>query len=327
MKTSLIDLITLLGALFVLAGYWFVFIYWAKRKSDKENIDWNRRIGSISTVPKEEVAAALTLLKDNPDTDLYFKSKIPKVEGLKEWILHAGLDVRPSIFITVSIVLGLTIGLTFILVFHANLLFSVLLGIVSSFMLPWAFIAFFTHRKKSKFLAEFPIALDMIRRALRAGHSVDRAMDMVAEQMTGSMGETFRTITDKMSLGEPVERVLGEMANRLGMDDFRMLAIVMVLQRETGGSLAEATENFSKIIRSREYLRKKVKALSAEVRVTAIILIAIPFFILGAVYFSSPSYLDPLFYTEQGNRLLLIGGGMLVTGIGVIIRMVYKEIY
>jgi len=326
MSTFLINLISVGGALLILGGYWFFFVYWFRGKENRESADWSKRLGKTFSAPEEE-AAALTLLKDNPDTDIYFKSKLPKIEGLKEWIQHAGLEIKPSIFIAASLIVGLITAFIFLFVFRANFLFSVLIGVVSSFLLPWAFIAFFTIRKKNKFLAEFPIALDMIRRALRAGHSADRALDMVAEQMTGSIGEIFRTITDKMRLGESTEAVLAEMSNRLGVDDFRMLSIVMVLQRETGGSLAEATENFAKIIRAREFLRKKVKALSAEVRVTAMILIAIPFFILGSVYFTTPTYLDPLFNTEQGHRLLLIGGLMLTTGIGIIIRMVYKEIY
>jgi len=102
--------------------------------------------------------------------------------------------------------------------------------------------------KKNKFLEEFPIALDMIHRALRAGHSSERALEMVAARSTGPLGGVFQQISDKIRLGEPPEIVLAEMSNRIGIDEFRMLSIVLVLQRETGGSLAESVENFSKII-------------------------------------------------------------------------------
>lgn len=124
-----------------------------------------------------------------------------------------------------------------------------------------------------------------------------------------------------------MEIALAEVANRLGIEEFRMLAIVLILQRETGGSLAEVTDNFANIIRARENLRKKVQSLTAEVRVTAIILTSIPIFIFGIIYVVNRTYFNPLFYTEKGHILLLIGGGMLVSGIAIIMKMAYREYY
>jgi len=327
MSAIAIDIVSLLGAILVLIGYGAFLIYQLYYKKRKEKIDWSQRLGLNIGVPEKEKEAALSLIKEASSPDAYFKSKLPKVEGLAEWIQHAGLNIIPPLFVAISFILGILIFFVLYVVLRAYLLFSILLGLASSFILPWAFVTYLTIRRKNRFLEEFPIALDMIHRALRAGHSADRALDMVAEQMTGPMEKVFRTITDKMRLGEPLEIVLAEVSNRIGIDDFRMLAIVLVLQRETGGSLAEATENFAKIIRARQNLRKKVKALSAEVRVTATVLIAIPFFILGTVQLTTPSYLHPLFYTEIGNKLLMIGGLMLLTGIGIILRMISKEIY
>jgi tight adherence protein B len=150
---------------------------------------------------------------------------------------------------------------------------------------------------------------------------------MVVEQLAGPVGQAFKQMVDQLTIGRTFDDVLAEMSNRIGIDDFRMLAIVIVLQRETGGSLAEAIDNFSKIIRARQHLRKKVKALTAEVRATAMILTAIPFVIFAAVFITTPNYFNPLFYTEKGQTLLLVGILMLVTGIGVIIRMTYRETY
>ncbi len=320
------NFIPLLGALLILVGYVFFIVFYRFQKGSEKILDWKRRLSEVSGVSQKEKEEALSLLKEqSPDT--YFKSKLPRVEGLQQWIQHAGLNINPALFIAGCSIIGLSICLFLVLVANINLLLSVLLGAAFSFVLPWAFIAFLTSRRKREFLAEFPIALDVIRRALRAGYSADRALEMVAEQQKGPIGRVFHTLSDKMRLGESPEAVLGDMANRLGVDEFRMLSIVLVLQRETGGSLAEATDNFAKIIRSRENLRKKIKALSAEVRVTAIILASLPFFIVAAVFVSSPHYLDPLFYTEKGHMLLLVGGGMLSLGIAIMVRMAYKDIY
>ncbi len=320
------NFIPILGGLLILAGYGFFMIFYRLHKGGERVRGWKRRLTENKATFKKNTKEALTLLKEQGSPDTYFKSKLPKIEGLQQWIQHAGLNISPAIFIAVCWAIGLS--LFFVLFFlHINFLLAALLGATISFLLPWLFIMFFTSRRRKEFLEEFPIALDVIRRALRAGYAVDRALEMVAEQQKSPIGKIFHTLSDKMRLGETPEAVLGEMANRLGIDEFRMLSIVIILQRETGGSLAEATDNFAKIIRARESLRKRVKALSAEVRVTAMILASLPFFILGAVFITSPQYLDPLFYTERGHTLLLVGGCMLFTGIGIMIRMAYKDIY
>ncbi|OJW51449.1 MAG: hypothetical protein BGO67_06805 [Alphaproteobacteria bacterium 41-28] len=321
------NIIPLFGALVVLIGYIFFIVFYRFRKGSETILDWKKRLTEVGGVSQKEKEEALSLLKDQGSPDTYFKSKLQRVEGLREWLQHAGLDINPVVFLVLCGLIGLSVCFFLHFLWHISIVLSSLIGAAFSFALPWAFVAILTSRRRNEFLVEFPIALDVIRRALRAGYSADRALEMVAEQEKGPSGKIFHTISEKMRLGEAAEAVLADMANRLGVDEFRMLAIVLVLQRETGGSLAEATDNFAKIIRSRQSLRKKIKALSAEVRVTAMILTAIPFVLTGAVYVSSPHYLDPLFYTEKGHMLLLIGGGMLVTGIGMMIRMAYKDIY
>lgn len=320
-----INIITIGIAVLIMVIYALYVLYFSRNKKRHSDFDERLRRTSANADSKDE-AVHLPLLKEAP-TDAYFKTKLPKIEGLEQWIQHAGLEIRPSLFVLASIIVGLIIGSILIFYFKTNFLISFLIAVLSSFLIPWALIAFLTSQKKTKFLEEFPVALDIIRRALRAGHSIDRSINMVIEQVSGPVGESFKRIVDQLTLGKPFDEVLADMANRLGIDDFRMLAIVIVLQRETGGSLAESIDNFSKIIRARQTLRKKVKALTAEVRVTAIILSAIPFAIFFLVYFSTPHYFDPLFNTESGRTLLITGILMLVTGIGIIIRMAYKETY
>ena len=318
-----VNLSSLIAAVLVLLGYGLYLLYFTNESNKKAKI--SRKLdGSFESGAEEK--SDISLLKTSSDT--YFKTKLPKIEGLQEWIQQAGLEIRPSIFILVSVIIGLVFIFLFIFFLHINIFISFLLGVLSAFFFPWLFIAILKNQRKKHFLEEFPIALDIIRRALRAGHSIDRAIGMVVEQMSGGpVGLAFKRLVDQLNLGRPFEEVLAEMANRIGIDDFRMLAIVIVLQRETGGSLAEAIDNFSKIIRSRQTIRKKIKALTAEVRVTAMILTAIPFVIFAAVYVTTPNYFNPLFNTERGQNILMAGILMLVLGVGLIIRMTTKETY
>lgn len=322
-----INLTALVAALLILILYGLYFLYFSKHNADNNKTNLAKRINKsgFSEDNTQENQESISLLKS--PTDTYFKSKLPKIEGIKEWLQHAGLDIKPIILIITSIFIGILSIFFFLFILHTNIVIGILLGVISSFLLPWIVITFLTSQRKKKFLEEFPIALDIVRRALRAGHSIDRAINMVVEQLKGPVGQSFKLMVDQLNIGRTFDDVLAEMSNRIGIDDFRMLAIVIVLQRETGGSLAEAIDNFSKIIRARQQLRKKVKALTAEVRVTAMILTAIPFVIFGAVYLTTPTYFNPLFYTDKGQVLLIAGVLMLMTGIGVIVRMTYKETY
>ncbi|MBA3813195.1 MAG: type II secretion system F family protein [Alphaproteobacteria bacterium] len=321
-----LTLMPLTAAALVIIIYAFYYLYFSGNRKNNDNLNLSKKLNRGFDSSEDKEGPNRSLLKASPD-NAYFTSKLPKIEGIKEWVQHAGLEINPLIVVTLSIIAGIIAGFVFFIVMHINILISCLLGIISAFLIPWVIIAFLTSRRKKQFLEEFPVALDIMRRALRAGHSIDRSIAMVVEQITGPVGIAFKQMVEKLNLGSSFDQVLAEMANRIGIDDFRMLAIVIVLQRETGGSLAEAIENFSKIIRSRQQLRKRIKALTAEVRVTSAILTAIPFVIFGAVYVTTPNYFDPLFTTENGQMLLLGGVAMLATGIGLIIRMTYKEIY
>lgn len=328
MDVSLINLISMFVALVLLASYGGFLFFLAYQEKTKEHIDWNRRLAEILKPPVTKAIETSSLLKEgSSDPEIYLKSKLPKVEGITQWLQHSGFDINPTMFLGGSAFLGGIVFLILFFIFNMEILISLLLSLVSSFIVPWLVITYLANLQKTKFLEEFPIALDMIQRALRAGHSSERALEMVATRTTGPIATTFQQISEKINLGEPPEVVLADLSNRIGIDEFRMLSIVLILQRETGGSLAEAVENFSKIIRARQNLRKKVKALTGEVRATAMILSSIPFVISVLIYLTSPTYLDPLFYTPTGHTLLLIGGGMLALGITIIFRMAYKEIY
>ncbi len=328
MNISFVDLLSVIVAITFMAGYGLFMFFLSSHKKRKEDLNLKRRLGELFKASSQKEAVTSSLIKESfSETDNYFKSRLPKIEGFTEWIQHTGLDIDPIFFGIGSVLLGVVIFLITFFIVQANPIFALLFGIASAFVLPWLLVSYLTNVQKTKFLEDFPTALDMIQRALRAGHSSERAIEMVATRVTGPTGAAFQQIAEKMSLGEPPEVVLADVSNKVGIDEFRMLAIVLILQRETGGSLAESVENFSKIIRARQNLKKKVKALTGEVRATAILLTSIPFIITGIVYLTSPRYLDSLFYTSTGHTLLLIAGGMLSTGITIIFRMAYKDIY
>lgn len=315
----------LLAAILVLICYIY-YLYVEKRKKAEDD-NWKKRLNQLFKPQEEEKREGNLLIKKDDSSEFFFQSKLQKIEGFNEWLQQAGLKLSPFQFSAFFIMLGLISFLVLHIYTNLPLIISLLIGIVFSFIIAWGGVSYLRNYNKELFLREFPIALDIIRRALRAGFSTEKAFEIVAEQQKGIIGNAFKTICDRMRLGENTETILADMSNRIGINEFRLLAIVFVLQRETGGSLADSAENLSKVIRSREQLRKKAKSLTAEVRTTAAILTSLPFVSLLFIYLSSPKYLEPLFTTPAGNNLLLMAGVFLLLGTIIIFRMTHKELY
>lgn len=315
----------LLSAILVLVCYFYYLYIDKKKKAAEEN--WKKRLNQLFIPLDEEKREAISLIKKTDSSEVFFQSKLQKIEGLNEWLQQAGLGLSPKQFLEYCVLFALIIYFITYFYFNLAILNSFLICIVLTLLISWGGITYLRRRNREIFLQEFPIALDIIRRSLRAGFSTEKALEIVAEQQKGHIGKAFKTISDRMRLGENTETILADMSNRIGINEFRLLAIVFVLQRETGGSLADSAENLSKVIRSRENLRKKVKSLTAEVRATAAILTCLPFLSIGLIYLTTPSYLDPLFTTEAGNYLVVLGGIFLTLGVTIITRMTHKDLY
>lgn len=177
------------------------------------------------------------------------------------------------------------------------------------------------HRYRTKFLAGFPDALDLMIRAVRAGVPVVQAILTAGKELPYPVGREFRLMGDALRLGLEAQEVMEAAAKRIGIPDFRFFVVCLQLQRETGGPLADTLENLSNIIRARREVRLKTRALTAQGRAAAKIISLVPFVVMGALKFVGPTYLDVLFTTERGQRLLWIAMGLIAVGLTVIGRM------
>ena len=177
------------------------------------------------------------------------------------------------------------------------------------------------NRRALAFLGSFPDALDLIVRAVRAGIPVTETIAVVAEEASGPVALEFRKITEEMSLGVDMGVALKNAAHRIGIPDFNFFVVSLMLQRETGGGLAETLENLSGVVRRRKELRLKIKALTSEGRMSAKIVSGIPFIAVGAIAVLSPEYMRPLIDDPTGRLLLAAGVGSVILGMTVINRL------
>lgn len=201
--------------------------------------------------------------------------------------LLLGLLVAPiAIFFFIILVMG-SLGVAFAL---GRLLmvatFSVLLG----FVLPLMFFSMKANRTRKKMEDQFPVALDVFVRGLRAGHPIAAALDLLTVEMPDPIGSEFGVVVDEVTYGAELRDALQAMAERWNLDDMRMFVVSLSVQSETGGNLAEILENLSNVIRERHSMMLKVRALSSEGRITAVMLTALPILSFLALFVMNPGF-------------------------------------
>lgn len=207
------------------------------------------------------------------------------------------------------------------------------LGVLAPLLaLPLMYLAPLYHCKKSlrkrnqKFIDHFPDALDMIVRSVRSGFPLSVALQMLAENAEEPVRSEFRQVADEVALGRTLNQALARLATRVNEPDIRFFVVVLTVQQETGGNLAEVIGNLSSIIRKRKQIRHKIRALTSEGKATGWVLGLLPVFVFGVLYCFQPNYLDPFFYDAMGRQLLGITFALLVTCYIVVKNMIEVEI-
>ena len=182
--------------------------------------------------------------------------------------------------------------------------FAVALGMV----LPLMVIAQRVERRRKKMAEQFPVALDIFVRGLRAGHPVSSALDLLTQEMADPIGSEFGIVTDEVAYGADLRDALQNMADRCDLEDVRMFVVSLSVQNETGGNLAEILENLSKVIRERASMVLMVRALSSEGRMTGTILTALPITAFVALFLLNP----PFYLQVAGDPAFTFGFGCLI---------------
>lgn len=170
--------------------------------------------------------------------------------------------------------------------------------------LPWLFVRRRRSRRLALFEEQFPAAVDLLGRALRAGHPLTAALRMVAEETADPVAGEFRTVFEEQRFGLPFADSIAAMADRVPLADVRIFVTAVLIQRDVGGNLAEILDNLAGIIRERFTLKRQMKVLTAEGRYSVYVLSALPVLIAGFVFMTNRDYLRPLWETDIGRYML-----------------------
>src|SRR4051812_3766837 len=272
--------------------------------------------------PKDDPSTGLLLRPSAIDMgkEQFWARLLPDPENLNKLYEQADVSMPFRRFMAIAAGLALSGGVLAVVL----RLPLILVPLASIFMgvLPFFWLVRRKKKRIRKFLDAMPEAVELISRALRAGHGLASGMHLVAEEMKGPIAHEFGRVFEEQNLGIPLELALRGMADRIPVMDVRFFVIAVVIQRATGGDLAEVLDKIGKLIRQRFELFGHVKSLTAEGRLSGIVLLALPPGLLTFLSFSNYGYVSVLFTTSIGTKMLVITAGLQLLGALMIKKIV-----
>jgi tight adherence protein B len=232
--------------------------------------------------------------------------------ALQAWVGTSGLQVSAAELLIMSGALGL-LGLVLPSTLGQAAVLGAALGLGLA-VLPWWRVAHARRQRIERIERQFPQALDLMSRAMRAGHAFGSAVRMVAEELPEPLGQDFRVLFDEMNYGVPAPTALAHLAERVPLPDVSYFVVAVMIQRESGGNLAELLDKISTIVRERLKLHGEIRTLSAEGRLSAIILTALPFAVGVVVNVVNPQFMAVLWTDPSGLRMVGAALFMMVLG-------------
>lgn len=243
---------------------------------------------------------------------------------LRDFISQAGMTTKPAKVILLSAISGL--GVFVIFANFLRLLYVGALAGVIGLFIPIMVIAIKRNHRLNQFEEKFPDALDLLGRAVRAGHPFTTGLEMISKESPEPVASEFRKTFEEQNFGLPLRDALINMTDRVPIMDVRFFVTALNIQKETGGNLAEILDELSRLIRDRFRIYREVKVKTAQGRLTAIILVMLPIFLMIVLEVINPNYISVLFKDPMGPPMLGIAAAMQVVGSLILWKIVNIEV-
>lgn len=297
-----------------LLGYGAIATLTRKKSTLREQIGMYAEIwdevdidkGTFSSEKNPYVSRALDMVE-------YFAEKRGFVDLVKGKLEQAGLPLRPVEYIFFHALIILVPSLL-VQIFSGSLVLTILTVGVLAFV-PILFLQITVDRRQQRFNDLLPDTVTMIAGSLRAGYSLLQAVALVSEESKPPISVDFKRALTEARLGLPIETALEKMAKRVGSEDFYWTVLAINIQREVGGNLAEVLDIVAKTIRERESLKRQIRTLTAEGRLSAYILIVLPFAVAGFLLLTNPEYMGILFTHMIGWLMMGVAAALMVIGV------------
>jgi len=251
---------------------------------------------------------------------------LPRPAEMRARLEMTGKDTTLGGYLATTIILAV-VSVAFLMFYvHLAPLTAVLVGLGLGVWLPHMAVGWMVQRRREKFISLFPDAIELMVRGLKSGLPITESMNAAGQEIEEPVGSIFRNLMDTVKLGRTMDEALWEATRKLAVPEFKFFVISLSIQRETGGNLAETLQNLAEILRKRQQMRLKVKAMSSEARASAMIIGSLPFIMFGILLALQYDYMS-LMFTDQRGIMMSVGGLMLMGfGIFVIWRMIKFEI-
>jgi len=274
--------------------------------------------------PEEELA----LLRDEQLSqipaldDLLRRSS--RVADLQKMLVQGGIAMRAGNFLGFSALAGL--AATVVAYALSKRVEVAWVALLVGFLLPYSYASFRRNQRFEKFEELFPEAIDTLARAVRAGHAFTTALEMITNEVGEPVSGEFRQLYEEQKFGMPVRDALINLTERMPLVDVKFFVTAVMLQRETGGNLAEILDNLSYVIRERFKIQRQVRVYTAQGRLTMALLMGMPPIIVIVMIVLNPSFIRPLFSDPIGHTLLVVGIILQTVGYFVIRKIIRIQV-
>jgi tight adherence protein B len=232
--------------------------------------------------------------------------------SIERMLVRGDVPLRAAEF--VWLMAGTAIGAAFLFTVARAPLLLTLVGVAAGASAPYLFVALRVRKRAKAFEDQLPDMLTTIAASLKAGHSFKHGLQAVVEEAQPPASNELKRVLTEAGLGRPLDDALGDMAERVGSENFAFAITAVTIQRQVGGSMASLFDMVADSVRNRQQFARKIRSLTAMGRMSAYTLMGVPFFICGMVSIMNPGYMAPLFHTHVGHILVFIGAGMMAVG-------------
>ncbi len=293
-----------------------IYLFFYNKASYRTHL--NRRLSLMKHQPnREQILIQLRRERSLSSIGTYASSLI----SLNRLVLQSGVRISVTRFLVICACIG-AVAFGGVWIFRESIMQAALAAGFLGFLLPLMVIRSKRNRRHKAFGAQFPDAIDIIVRSLKAGHPVPVAISMVSREMPDPIGSEFGMVSDEVTYGADLETAMRNLYFRVGQDDLPLFVTAVAIQGSTGGNLSEILGNLSAIIRLRFKMRRKVKALAAEGKFSAIILSGLPIAMFAILQSMTPEFYGKIWHVEVTKIVLTCAGAWMAAGNYVMYRLV-----
>ena len=319
----LIAILTFLVVVVLFLGIW-VF---ASGEGAQEQV--RKRMTAVHKAERRgEVNVGLALVRDEMMSGVPWLHRLMLrwswSNKLQDYLVQAGMTTRPGKIVLITGVLGVG-GYLVANYFIPHFYVALPLGIIAA-LIPISVVAFKRRRRLKKFEETFPEALDLLGRAVRAGHAFTTGLEMISKECAEPLAGEFRTAFEEQNFGLPLRDALLNLCERVPSIDVRFFVTALMIQKETGGNLAEILDGLARVIRDRFRIYRDVQVRTAQGRLTAGILIALPIAMLGVLSILNPHYIGILFTDPKGPVMLITAAVLQIIGSAILWKIIHFEV-